>query len=139
MNGSRLETVRRVAELREAAARATVAAAQAARAQAEQDHAERVDALAGRRVSAAPAGAVRSQLDATARLADAAGAAARAVALREDDRRAAVQGWVEATRRARLLGEVCSRHREERATALELQTQQLLDDLAGSRTAREAS
>lgn len=139
MSTSRLETVRRVAELREAAARAAVAAAQAARVQAEQEHVERVAAVAGRRLNAGPADGVRDQLAATARLADAAGAAARAVALREDDRRAAVAGWVDATRRARLLGEVCTRHREERESALEKQTQHLLDDLAGSRTARESS
>ena len=135
---NRLETVRRVAELREAAARAAVGAAQAARMQAEQEHERRQGALAGAGLSAGGALQVRAALASAERLADAVTAARAQVRARDDERGAAVTGWVDAARRARLLGEVCTRHREQTELGRERSTQHLLDDLSASRTRRSA-
>ena len=131
---SRLETVRRVAELREAAARAGVAAAQAARAAAEHEHDRRRAALAATGLSAGAALQVRAELASNERLAGAVTAARSEVGAREQDRSAAVTGWVDAARRARLLDEVCTRHREQRELGRERSTQHLLDDLSARRT-----
>jgi len=133
---SRLETVRRVAELREAAARAAVAAAQAARTEAEAEHGRRVAALSGVALSAGTAAQAHAELAGAGRLAEGVTAARHAMSAREDERGAAVTGWVDAARRARLLGEVCTRHREQRDARLERSTQHLLDDLSASRTRR---
>ena len=135
---SRLETVRRVAELREAAARATVGAAQAARAQAEREHERRRTALAGTVLGAGTAMQVHADLAGAERLADGVSAARAEVRVRDDERSAAVSGWVDAARRARLLGEVCTRHRELRELGQERSTQHLLDDLSATRTRRSA-
>lgn len=133
---SRLETVRRVAELREAGARAAVAAATAARSAAEQHHAERLTALAGLRLTGGSSALLRSEMDGAARLGASMTEARQSADAREQERSAAVAGWVDATRRAQLLTEVCARHREQRAAGAELADQHLLDDLAARRTRR---
>lgn len=133
---SRLETVRRVAVLRTAAAKAAVGAAGVRCQTAERHHADRVEGLARTRLHGGRAGDVQTGLATLARLADDVAAAGREVGLREQERRQAVAGWTDATRRARLLDDVCARQRGEREAAGEKRTQHLLDDLAARRKER---
>ncbi len=133
MSAGRLDTVLRVAALRQAGARAAVGAATAAVAVAERD---RDAALTDARAAGAPNGPVpvaQAQLAGGVRRAEAAGTAELVVQARRDDRTAALQAWASAARRERLLAEVCARHRTEAAEAAERRTQSQLDDLAGRR------
>lgn len=138
MSASRLETVRRVAVLRTAAARAAVGAAGVRRDTAVAHHTDRMTALSGNVLPPGSAGEVVAGLDAVARLAQAVTDAAGEVLLREQERTDALAGWSDAARRARLLEDVCARQRAEREATAELRAQHLLDDLAGRR-APEAS
>ena len=138
MAASRLETVRRVAVLRTTAARAAVGAAGARQQTAQAHHEARVAGLAGTRLVAGTAAEVQAGLQSLARLADDVNEAGREVRLREDERRTAVLGWTDAARRARLLDDVCARHRAERDAAAEKRTQHVLDDLAARRTGAPA-
>ena len=135
---SRLDTVHRVARLREAGARAAVAVAQRAHAQAAQEHAGHLAALGASTVTAGTSGHVQAGFAGVERHADTVAAAGTLVLEREQDRQAALSGWVLATRHERLLGQVCERHRSEAAEHAERRTQRLLDDLAGRRDSEGA-
>jgi flagellar export protein FliJ len=133
MTASRLETVRRVAVLRTTAARAAVGAAGARRDLARAHHAEQVAELAGSAVSGGSSAEVQARFLGIQRLADDVTQAAQEVQVREQERETALAGWSHSARRARLLDDVCARHRAEHEAAGELRTQHLLDDLAARR------
>ena len=131
MKPSRLETVRRVALVRETAARAAAAALQRAHAEAGATRVARVEELSrtgfrsGSAQLALADGAQRGRLSASVTDASADLAAA------DVQRLIGVQSALTATRNARLLDKVCDRHRSEALAAGEAVTQRLLDDLSG--------
>lgn len=138
MKGSRLDTVRRVAEMRTAAARAAVGAAGARHATAQRHHEAKVAGLAGTHLSGGTAAEVQAGLAVLSRLADDVTQAGREVLLREDERRTALAGWSDAARRARLLDDVCARHRADHEAGVEKRVQSQLDDLAARRAGARA-
>jgi hypothetical protein len=130
---SGLQTVRRVAELREAGARNAVAAATQARADAEQVAADRLAQLEASTLPGGNAGALRAAAEVRSRLAVASTQARREVAEKEVHRREAVIAWSAASRRTTVLTEAVDRQRAELEAVRHTGVQRMLDDLAARR------
>jgi len=130
---SRLATLVRVAELREAAARSQAARALAASAAAHHALEESVAVLR----SGGIVGGGRHALEQSAQQqlvrADAVRQAEAAAAEADRLRLEAVRGWTESQRRQRLFAELHERHRETERLRQEKAEQQLADELAASR------
>lgn len=130
---SGLQTVRRVAELREAGARNAVAAATQARADAEQVAADRLAQLEASTLPGGNAGALIAAAEVRSRLAVASTQARREVAEKEVHRREAVTAWSAASRRTTVLTEAVDRQRAELEAVRNTGVQRMLDDLAARR------
>lgn len=139
MTRSRLDTVRKVADLRRAGARSAVATATLARDAARESERRRTEQLGGheRAVSDAgperPATAFAAQALGLSRLAGDVLDARRAVSSREAERDSALQTWLAASRHARLLESWCDRAAAAQLARAEGLEQRLLDDLASRR------
>ena len=131
--GGGLQTVRRVAELREAGARNAVAAATQARADAERAAAERLALLEASALPGGSAGELIAAAEVRTRLAAASTQARREAAEKEVHRREAVSAWSAATRRTTVLTEAVDRQRAEHDAVRNLGVQRMLDDLAARR------
>ncbi len=130
---SRLDTVHRVARLREAGARARFAAASFAYADALSACTEREQRLAATRLVGGSAPQVQGQLDVAGRAGDAVGAARVRAAELQHDRDGALRGWTEATRDEHLLATACDRARLGIEAERERRDQRMVDDLTGRR------
>jgi flagellar biosynthesis chaperone FliJ len=130
---SGLQTVRRVAELREAGARNAVAAATQARADAERAVVERLAQLEASTLPGGSAGDLIAAAEVRSRLAAASTQARREVAEKEVRRREAVSAWSAASRRTSVLTGAVDRQRAEHDAAQNLDVQRMLDDLAARR------
>ncbi|MDP9407744.1 MAG: hypothetical protein M3P95_07745 [Actinomycetota bacterium] len=130
---SGLQTVRRVAELREAGARNAVAAATQARADAEQAAVERLAQLEANMLPGGSTGALIAAAEVRSRLAVASTQATREVAEKEVHRREAVGAWSAASRRTSVLTEAVDRQRAELEAVRHTGVQRMLDDLAARR------
>lgn len=130
MRRSGLQTVRRVADLREAGARTAVAAATRARAEAERVAAEREAQLAASELPGGRAGELIAAAETRSRSAVTSMKARRDAADAEVQRREAIRAWTAAARRTSVLGEAVERQRLQTETARHAAVQRTLDDLA---------
>lgn len=130
---SGLQTVRRVAELREAGARNAVAAATQAQAEAEHAAVQRLALLEASTLPGGAAGELIAAAAARSRLAVASTQARREVAEKEVHRREAVSAWSAASRRTSVLTGAVDRQRAEQEAAHHLGVQRMVDDLAARR------
>jgi hypothetical protein len=130
---SGLQTVRRVAELREAGARSAVAAAAQAQAEAERAAVERLALLEASTLPGGAAGDLIAAAATRSRLAAASTQARRDVAEKEVHRLGALSAWSAASRRTTVLTGAVDRQRAEQEAAHHLGVQRVLDDLAARR------
>lgn len=133
MRRSGLQTVRRVAELREMGARSAVAAATTAAAEAEQTALRRLALLEASTLPGGSAGELIAAAEVRARLAGASSQARRDAAEKERERQSAVDAWSAASRRTTVLTGAVDRQRAEQEAIRNLGVQRMLDDLAARR------
>ena len=136
---SRIATVVRVAEIRETAARAQVAAATRDRDEARRALGQRQADLAQTSLTGGTATEMLRSVQVQGLRADATVAAALTADTAETSRSTALTTWSDLANRARLLRDLETRQKAARVAAADASTQKLLDDLAASRAAGKAS
>ena len=132
---SRIATVVRVAEIRETAARAQVAAATRDRDLAQRALSQRQAELAQTSLSGGTAVDLLRSVQIQGLRADATVAAAVTADTAQTTRDTSVRAWADLANRARLLRDLETRQKAAQVAAADAATQKLLDDLAASRAA----